>query len=569
MLPRECAPDTPSRAERRLFTAIESELSEAWVAMHSLGIARHGRKPWAEADFVLIGPGGVFVVEVKGGSIRRQGRRWTTNGKLLKQSPIDQAAGAAAALYADLSGELDCVRATAVGHAVCFPDVVFDVGGADVDADLVYHADDVRAGFDTYVERVVGHWHRRLASMKGAPPRPLSPTDIQRVVDSLAPDFDLAMSLRATASGVGRDLVRLTAEQVAHFSGFDDNPRVMVRGGAGTGKTLLAIADAERAAAAGVRVLFVCQSNPLRDRLREQLADRPGVDVFGFQELCGMLISQSGVAEPPRPARTTDEYFDVLRPTVAMEGWAELTDPPEWDLLVVDEAQDLLTGPASELLELLVRGGWQEGRWRIFYDPVQDLFGASHTEVVQRVGERGFRVRLTINCRNSAPIARDTAIATSSPLVETLPVEGPEPTWVRYRDEAEQRKQVGVQLRTWIDGGIDVSDIAILSVARRENSVLAEGLPPGVPAQLVDGPVIATRRSRREIQFCTVASFKGLEADAVLLLDAPYLGRREMAGPIYVGMTRARALLTVLRHERFDDDWTRLEQEFGRRLVEG
>jgi hypothetical protein len=53
------------------------------------------------------------------------------------------------------------------------------------------------------------------------------------------------------------------------------------------------------------------------------------------------------------------------------------------------------------------------------------------------------------------------------------------------------------------------------------------------------------------------------------MLDAPFLGQLDRASTLYVGMTRARALLSVLRHDRFDGQWERLQQEFGRRLVSG
>ena len=74
--------------------------------------------------------------------------------------------------------------------------------------------------------------------MKGRPPRPLSPNDVDAVVDLLAPDFDLVRSLRGEKADVIRDLVRLTDEQIQHFRAFEDNPRVVIRGSAGTGKTL-------------------------------------------------------------------------------------------------------------------------------------------------------------------------------------------------------------------------------------------------------------------------------------------------------------------------------------------
>lgn len=569
MLPRECPNDTPSAAERRLFQRIERDLPDSWTVLHSVGIARHQRKPWAEADFVLIGPGGVYVLEVKGGAVQRVDREWTTNGQPLKQSPIDQAAGAAAALYSDLSNRLPSIRSTAVGHAVCFPDVRFAIVGAEVESDLIYDADDGSQGFDRYVDRVVEYWRDRLGAMKGRPPRPLSPRDVDDAVRLLAPDFDLVPTLRAEAAGVIRDLVVLTEEQVRHFQAFEENPRVVIRGGAGTGKTLLAAADAERMSAQGSSVLFVCQSNALRDEVRFRLAHCSGIDVYAFQELCGELMRRGGIDDQRPTGSRSQEYFDVLRPTSAMEGWAALADPPQWDVLIVDEAQDLLNGPAADLLELLVDGSWDGGRWRLFLDPVQDLFAASHTEIVDRVSTSGFRVRLSVNCRNSTPIARDTAIATRGPLSDTLSVSGPEPVWLTYADEREHRKLVGQQLRSWIEQGLRPQDITILSPVRRMNSILADGLPPGAPCSLVDGPLLDRSKASKAVQFSTIAAFKGLESDAVLLLDAPNLGRKDAAAGLYVGMTRPRAVLSVLRHVRYEEAWRNLQQEFGGRLVGG
>lgn len=569
MLPRECRSSTPSPAERRLFGRIERELGDEWVALHSVGIARHRRKPWAEADFVIVGPGGIFVLEVKGGAVQRIDRRWTTNGKPLAESPIDQAAGAAAALYSDLAAKLPAVRAAAVGHGVCFPDVRFRVGGAEVEPDLIYDADDGTAGFDRYVHRLVTHWHERLAEVKRRPPRTLGSRYVDAIIDVLAPDFDLVRSLRAEAGEVLRGLVRLTDEQVAHFRAFEENPRVLVRGGAGTGKTLLAAADAERAARGGAEVLFVCHSNALRDELRSRLAETPGVRVFAFQELCSDLIARAGVPDERPNGSRSQEYFDVYRPTLAMEAWAKLDDPPQWDLLVVDEAQDLLGAPAAELLEMLLDGGWEDGRWRLFLDPVQDVFSASHSDIVDRISTAGFRVRLSVNCRNSGPIARDTAIATRTALSDTLAIDGPEPVWLAYRDHREHRRVVARQLREWLDAGIRPTEITIVSPVRRINSVLADGLPAGTPCSLIDGPILDREAHPTAVQFVTAAAFKGLESDAVLVLDAPDFGDNSRAATLYVGMTRGRALLAIARDTRYDARWGDLQREFGRRLVTG
>src|SRR4051812_27044481 len=173
MLPAACPRDTPSEAERRIFEHLKSETPDSWIALHSLGLTRHRRKPWAEADFVVITPSGIFVLEVKGGAVRRIGREWWTNNRRLDESPFDQAAGAAAALFHDLRDVVPAVRASMVGHGVCFPSVIFNVAGTDLEGDLVYDARDVEKTFARYVERLSKHWEGRLADRRpGFVPKP-------------------------------------------------------------------------------------------------------------------------------------------------------------------------------------------------------------------------------------------------------------------------------------------------------------------------------------------------------------------------------------------------------------
>jgi hypothetical protein len=105
MIPTFVSEHTTSEAEVELFKVIGRELPEEWTVLHSLGLATHARKPWAEIDFVLVGPPGVLCLEVKGGRIRRQEGRWIFTNRHGKESepkvegPFDQAGGAASALF--------------------------------------------------------------------------------------------------------------------------------------------------------------------------------------------------------------------------------------------------------------------------------------------------------------------------------------------------------------------------------------------------------------------------------------------------------------------------------------
>ena len=137
MLPKVVAEHTASSAERRLFPRIRDELSDDWCVLHSLGMTRHARKPWAEIDFVLIGPPGIYCLEVKGGRIARTDGVWTTTDRYgktsqLKESPFAQVGSAAAALRNFLVDAIPQLHSAVVGYAVAMPDIVFNIVGPAV-----------------------------------------------------------------------------------------------------------------------------------------------------------------------------------------------------------------------------------------------------------------------------------------------------------------------------------------------------------------------------------------------------------------------------------------------------
>src|SRR5690606_34527560 len=105
-------------------------------------------------------------------------------------------------------------------------------------------------------------------------------------------------------------------------------PRVLCSGGAGTGKTLLAAETARRQALAGRSVLFTCRGDVLAAYVRA-------------------ILRGSGVQ---------------------VRAKSELVPSDRFDVLVVDEAQDLMNYESLDLLEGCVRGGLSDGRWVMFMD---------------------------------------------------------------------------------------------------------------------------------------------------------------------------------------------------------
>lgn len=565
MLPAVPSAATQSEAELRLFNRFKEQTPDDWIVLHSLGLRRHGRKPWAEADFVVITSEGITLIEVKGGAVRREGRAWSTNGKRLDESPFDQVAGAAAALVQDLHRAVPESREGMVMSAVAFPDVRFDQDGPDIVPEVVYDERDRDVPLERWLGRTAEYWRDKLDGGR-RDRRGLSQAARRRIVEWLAGDFDLRPSLRARLGEVNGELVRLTEQQAAVMSALAGNPRMIVQGGAGTGKTWLAIEEALRVAAGGGRALLMCHTKALAAWLRERLAQQPGVEVVHFNGLTTRLIKESGLRERLSDA-SGDQLFRVEHPELALEALVTMDDPPVFDAVIIDEAQDILTVPAVDFLDGLLQGGLAHGTWRLFLDPRQDITRGTDvaaTRLLRSASPTEFR--LTVNCRNTAEIATQTAATAGRRVEESLPVSGPDVRYFYFEDEQQQRTSALEILAEWLDGGVPPSDIVVLGARSAGFGPLPPGRLKGLAAELVE-----TSRAvdgGRVIRYCTIAGFKGLEADAVLYVDCGSLpADNDASADIYVAMSRARTVLAVGVREEYRDAHTRLFGEFGARIA--
>src|SRR4051812_19147973 len=91
-------PSDHSAAEAEVFRKLRAQTPNDWTALHSIGLATHSRKLWAEIDFVVITDRAVLCLEVKGGNLRVDHGTWFAGERRLTHSPFEQAGGAASAL---------------------------------------------------------------------------------------------------------------------------------------------------------------------------------------------------------------------------------------------------------------------------------------------------------------------------------------------------------------------------------------------------------------------------------------------------------------------------------------
>lgn len=517
MIPSQPSGGTSSQAEVRVFDQLRAAFGGAdqngWFAMHSLNLPKHEYKRFGEIDFVLAGPEGLFVLEVKGGGVSCRDGVWETRSRYgtteqLRESPFRQAEGALHGIRSRLPSAI--TNAFVIGYGVVTPDVQQFPDSAEWDRATLADAGDF-AQFEKWLKRLIAHWRAKDPRKATASTEQLK--ELQR---HLRPDFESVVSLQAAAHGVDARVIRVTEDQMRMIDAVEANTRVICSGGAGTGKTMLALELAKRWGASGMKVALACCSPWLKNFLERSAM--PGLTV-SLADSIHVAARRAGVSK--------------------------------FDALIVDEGQDLLNMDALDHLDTYLKGGLSSGRWCFFHDANNQsgLCGAYNADAYDYLGSFApTQIPLKTNCRNSLPILKRIQSSLRADVGNSGVGAGPDVREIRVEDDATAVSSLAKELRHLIGvGGFSPGDIAILSPG-----MFAQSWTASLPADLLSLIAVLDDSSqrniaRRNIGFARISEFKGLESEVVVLVDMPEAGlRADLHSLHYVGMSRARALLSMI-----------------------
>lgn len=545
MIPASPAPETP-RSEGRLYERFRTDLPDAWTVIHSQrfllprhrGFAREG-----ELDFLIVDPArGALGIEVKGGGVRRSRDGWSSTDRDGEEHPIkDPGRQAAAAVHAirdylkDAPGFGGRRFRCRFDWGVAFPDTVSPGDfGPDLPAEVILDRGsllDLRRA----VDRVFEYWGPSRGDG-----RTLSAEAADALVETLCERHPPAATLALRFREEEREILRLTEHQKVILEVLASHSRVAVEGGAGTGKTVLAVEKARRMATTGARVLLLCFNRPLAAHLRGGADD---YEVETFHEFCGKLARRAGFAfeEPTSPGH--QDFWETTAPNLLVNALERLPEA-RYDAIVVDEGQDFMLDWWICLDLSLKDGG--EGTLYAFYDPNQNISNRDLPKALEISP-----AQLPHNCRNTANIARYIAgLIGEEARVRPGTPDGAPVEEMTCGDPAVLARQVSERLERLVEEDeVRPQDIGIISTRRLENSPFAENRRAGRfrLVGLGDPHAAKSRRSRPRIVFDTLERFKGLERDVVVLLDLPGSKRAVTAARLYVGASRAKHLLVVAR----------------------
>ena len=180
------------------------------------------------------------------------------------------------------------------------------------------------------------------------------------------------------------------------------------------------------------------------------------------------MLGRSSSAQERQALEGEDHatLFDELYPMYGEIALDEMDSP--FDVLVMDEAQDLFRRSTLDLLNRGVRGGLAGGTWGIFGDFTgQALYGGASDSAADLAEycEHFVRAKLTLNYRNTRAIAEEASVmgGFSSPPFR-LGQEAGMPVERRYWRTAPGFARILAQtIERLTNGGVSIEDIVILS----------------------------------------------------------------------------------------------------------
>lgn len=349
---------------------------------------------------------------------------------------------------------------------------------------------------------------------------PLHPPRIEKyVLEVLAPNRRAVIPL--TIKEEGKELLRLTTNQMEVLDMLDKVHRVAIAGKAGTGKTLVAVEKARRLANVKKKVLLLCFNRLLADNLKQQAQ---GFEVNTYHSLCGDLAKRAGLPDEPYLKGMTDpKFYREVAPNRLVEALEKLPDA-RYDAVIVDEGQDFNTEWWVSI-EYLFSISNQRILY-VFYDPNQNIYAG---ELPKSLGLEPITLRW--NCRNTRMIAHYAAKQIGlKPEVKVGSPKGAPVAEIEYENKDEIINHVRKILHSLIiEKSIKPEQIVILTTQSVEDSVLqgTEGL--------------------NNVQIISIRRFKGLESDIVILCDEGTEKLEDLPVLLYIAASRACHRLFVLR----------------------
>ncbi|MBG6183031.1 hypothetical protein IWX65_000978 [Arthrobacter sp. CAN_A214] len=528
-----CIPEEPDfgdghAAERAVWEKLRACLPDDVILAHSVQV-RNGSAEH-EIDLLVLWPGvGLAAIEVKGGQVGIERGQWyqsDRSGRHNIQSPVAQSQGSLHAFKSWIGNQIGTALTSRFAYLVCLPytTVPADWTLSGCPRSLILDSGDLQSP----AEKI-----RSAIETEGGGASSLAPAYLHRITARLEGHLEPATNPDLNPRELEDAQNHLTERQKVLLTSTRALPRIRFTGGAGSGKTWLAVEKARQLTRQGLRVGLFCYNKGLGQHLQNQVGTwRSAKPAFTgeFHE----YVRSLGV-----PDGSGQTYFDEEMPRLLQQKAAGLEYGQKFDAVIVDEAQDFAPLWWEALLACLKDPS--AGQVYAFMDDRQDVYrrwGGATADLVHGPTADLVPIHIDDNLRNTRRIADTFKVFAGEHFTPRggtgLPVRRVECATEDAADVA------GDCMDALIVEGWESNQIALLTTRHRHP----------VHQDYFDRD--ATQEYWRDFHaneaefYGHVLGFKGLERSVVVLCVDGFKEQDRAAEQLYVGLSRARCLLVVV-----------------------
>lgn len=518
----------------------------------------YGGQNEIQIDFLLVCQEGAIVVEVKGGIIElmRGFYYYYHKGKLIEMSrtPFKQAHDYKWALLNNGILNKDQIF---VDYVCAFPHSALDISRDITQAELSHKLwnkldQDSDNSFADFCLDVIRKDKRS--------DRIMTNEELNTVINSLAPSIEDKYKYSLTSLREVLDWLQI--DNLSVLEGLRKNPRILIEGGPGTGKTTMAKAYIKRHN--GLNGLYLCWTGLLASKMRLDL-DKERLDS------CIVKTFNTFIKE------ITDQEFDIEarygKPDFRndMDEALNKVKKTDYDYIIVDEAQDVADKGVDILLDKLSgfgHNGLKQGHYLVFYDLEQGYNNMIRNleEIINKMAEHAASFVLDENKR----------VPTNKLIVEyankVLTKEHNQDTYEAYLKSLNEDSIAGLTISTHssvrevkktikehaqifaqYSGELSSTTLLVhsdLKYKEYEDDDSVYDKIAEMDSLLIElSEKTIERKSKELLAYTTILKYKGLEDNNIILV-LPYSKRKSswenFLFEIYVGMTRAIMNLDII-----------------------
>lgn len=540
MIPKTIGNFEKASLEDVMFEALTS-LPDDYFVFHSFRITnvKDGILSENETDFIIFHPEkGIICLEAKAGHVRYENGEWLyANGiRMHNGGPYSQAQSNKYKLinYLKDKRHYNILQKCKFLHAVWFPSITDgDLRKIELPTEADITLTMTKSALIEPQKFIDGIFETETSNHIETI---LSKHEIDNLVKNiLCPQFNVFPT--STFNDDLKKIVfhRLLKEQSAILNFLCEQKTAAINGAAGTGKTMVAIEKAHRNANEKEHVLFLCYNNELKKYLYECYKN----DYIDFYTIDGFVCKLCDSTLP-----NYDKVKEKLETYYLNGGFP-------YNHIIIDEGQDFGQESIenSEIIKMLFElvVDRAEGSFYIFYDQLQMIQGE---KIPEYISGADCKVTLYKNCRNTENIAKTSLkpISKRKAVMFEGCVKGKLAELI-FAESDSYYNAVDKTIERLISNGIKRKDIVILTCKTLEKSVLKDQ--------------IKNELYKNEIKVTTCRKYKGLESDAVVLVDVDFDTFKNNPLVYYVGASRARLYLSTIITISDEDIIDLLDDVFG------